>query len=211
MMKKTLIIICCLFLFHTSYTQTNFPRGAYKNYFELITKQPSIPYAFKIKKRSIGGIKMNGGADYKVTCTDGSVMLFEIESQIYAISTGDTLYLNCFFQKVQDRYAKVISEGKYLAFNGPLNNIDIANYRYQRGSSKKKSNENSDINPKTIRKLYILSEYAIAIPLNRVRLRKMLEPYPDLLKQYLSEPDMDDQETMLHYFLIINEASSGMD
>jgi hypothetical protein len=45
---------------------------------------------------------------------------------------------------------------------------------------------------------------SIAKPLNRVILKKMLEPYPGLQQHYLNEPDMEDPDTMLNYLVMIN-------
>jgi hypothetical protein len=83
-----------------------------------MNKQPSIPFAFTIKLRTKGAKVMGGGAEYRIYCNDGSVLEIDIQKHIYAISTGDTLYLNCFIQKAQKWYAKVITEGKYLGFGG---------------------------------------------------------------------------------------------
>jgi hypothetical protein len=115
------IISICLILFigflFSAFAQgTTYPKGGYKTYDEFKKKEPSLNYVFKIERRTKGDIKMNGGNDYKIT--SDSIDKRIIRREIYAISNGDTLFINCGLQKAQSWYANILVEGKYLAFRG---------------------------------------------------------------------------------------------
>ena len=199
------LIMAGVIISQISWSQkTSYPGGGYKSYAELTNKQPSVPYVFTIKKRTKGAKFMVGGAEYRIYCNDGSLTPIVAEKELYAVSTGDTLYLNCFVQKAQTWYAKVITEGYYMGFWGPLNNGEIDNLRYSGYDGSARSEESNTQNPKT-RLLYVVDNASgIAKPLNRVMLKKMLAPYPELQQRYLNEPEMEDDETMLNYLIMIN-------
>ncbi len=105
-------------------------------------------------------------------------------------------------------YAKVITEGKYIGFWGPVNNGDIAvQSATRRYSGAIGAIDRNAKNLKT-KVLYVIdNRFGIAKPLNRVVLKKMLESYPGLLQNYQNEPDMEDPETMLYYLVLINSNS----
>ena len=100
--------------------EKTFPKGSYMSFEEIINKAPSKQYDLKIVKRSKGEIKMNGGNDYKLISPDKELPRKVMKKQIWAHSTGDSLFINCFHYKVQPWYAHVISEGKYIIFKGGL-------------------------------------------------------------------------------------------
>lgn len=209
---KDFLVVIYLLLFYmfigtNSYAQkTLYPEGAYMGINELNSRKPSFKLEFTIKHRTPGGIKMSGGADYIISCNNSSIDEFVIKRKIFAVSIDDTLYLNCYRLYQQKWYAKVISEGKYLVFYGPLSKGDM-----DRLSSKSSyDGNNNDINTGTRkvkrRKLYIVdTTYGVARPLNRIIILNDLEPYPSLKQQFLHEQNMNDDETMLKYIQIVNQ------
>lgn len=205
MIKAIITLIIYLPFIHFSFAQgTSYPKGAYKTIIELKNKQPSILFDFKISKRTMSDILMYGGADYRVSCIDNLIKKNVIKKQIFAISTGDTLYINCYLQRASKGYAKVISEGVCLAFYAPINSGD-AN-KSSGNSSGAIGGAISGAEIAGMRDLYVLNaSQGIARPLNRVLLKKILEPHPYLLQQYQNEDDPNDEETMLKYLFIVNE------
>lgn len=207
MIKGFLLFITSVFVIQISCSQgTNYPKGAYKTSIEFKNKEPSILFEFNIEKKTNSEIVMYGGADYKVTSINDLVKKKTIKKEIFAISTGDTLYLNCYLQQAQKGYAKVISEGEYIVFIGPVNNGDVAAMSSQGSSSGAIGGAIAGAEIAGMRDLYVLDALqSMARPLNRVLLRKILKPYPDLLQLYENEDDMNSHEVMLKYLIFVNE------
>lgn len=207
MIKGFLLFITSVFVIQISCSQgTNYPKGAYKTSIEFKNKEPSILFEFNIEKKTNSEIVMYGGADYKVTSINDLVKKKTIKKEIFAISTGDTLYLNCYLQQAQKGYAKVISEGEYIVFIGPVNNGDVAAMSSQGSSSGAIGGAIAGSEIAGMRDLYVLDALqSMARPLNRVLLRKILKPYPDLLQLYENEDDMNSHEVMLKYLVFVNE------
>ncbi|MBK8498090.1 MAG: hypothetical protein IPL52_04555 [Flavobacteriales bacterium] len=104
-------------------TSHPFPRGAYLTIDELRARTPSVPFQFNILRRTKGDIVMNGGNDYKVEATNDTLKKKFFVREIYAISTGDTLFLNCFVLELQKWYATAYLSGDSLVFDAgiPMN------------------------------------------------------------------------------------------
>lgn len=207
MIKGILLVISSVFVIQISYSQgTIYPKGAYKTSLEFKNKKPTILFEFNIEKKTKSDIIMYGGADYWITSIDDLVKKKSIKKEIFAISTGDTLYINCYLQRAQRGYAKVISEGDYIVFMGPVNNGDVSAMSTQGSSSGAVGGALTGAEIAGMRDLYVLdASQSTARPLNRVLLRKILKPYPDLLQHYENEDDMNDHEVMLKYLIFVNE------
>jgi hypothetical protein len=208
MIRKIAVFITCISIIQFSFAQgTSYPKGGYRDFSELKNKNPSIPYTFNIEKRKISEIKLNGGADYRITSSDKTIFKKFIKKNIFAISTGDTLYINCYLQFAQKRYAKVISEGKYLIYYAPINNGKAARISSQRGSSGAIGGAIEGAEIAVMRNLYALdtSSFGIARPLNSARLLNILEQYPYLLQRYQSELNKNDEDIMLRYIIMVNQ------
>jgi len=109
MIRKIAVFITCISIIQFSFAQgTSYPKGGYRDFSELKNKNPSIPYTFNIEKRKISEIKLNEGADYRITSSDKTIFKKFIKKNIFAISTGDTLYINCYLQFAQKWYAKIL-------------------------------------------------------------------------------------------------------
>jgi len=204
-MKRTLFTITFLIVLKVIIAQScSYPKGGYANYSELLDKTPSISFDFSIKKRTTSNITMSGGADYKITSQGVSKNV--IKKEIFAISTGDTLFLNCYQHYLQTWYAKVISEGEFLVFFGPVSNGKAARLSSERNSMGAVNGAIVGGTVAALRDLYILdTSFRLAKPMNRGRLRNLLEDYPELLRQYNMEPDKNDKDVMLDYLIQINE------
>ncbi len=71
---------------------------------------------------------MNGGNDYKGISLNDSIGKKFIMREIYAISTGDSLFLNCLELKLQKWYTYAVRTEDFLLFRAgiPMNS-DVVN------------------------------------------------------------------------------------
>jgi hypothetical protein len=123
-MKKTLFLVICLGFVFMTYAQTEYPKGCYMNFDELKSKSPSQDFELEIVERTNGDIQMNGGNDYKLISPDKSIKKKILLTEIWAISDGENLYINCLHQKCQKWYALVESEDEYLIFRAGVSNSE---------------------------------------------------------------------------------------
>lgn len=184
--------------------KTSYPKGGYKNYEEFKAENPSIPFVFKIEKRTKGDIKMNGGNDYKIF--SDSIDTKTIKREIYAVSTGDTLFINCLLQKAQPWYANVLVEGKYLVFRGgigPESRQGSNSAGYAFGAV---GGAISGAKAAMLRFLYIMkSEDGGQIKLlNQAYLESIIRDYPDINSLYQNEQQKENEDILLQYIRLIN-------
>lgn len=104
--------------------QTTYPEGVYMSMEEIRTKSPSKQLNIEIIERTKGDIRMNGGNDYKLVSPDKSVKKRVLKKDIWAISDGTHLYINCLQHKCQTWYAQVDTEGDSLFFNGGVSPLE---------------------------------------------------------------------------------------
>ncbi len=133
---KNIAILILSFSCYFGFSQTTFPQGIYMNIRELSKKTPSSTTNLSVEKRTPGQIKMTGGNDYKVTSNDKSFSKKEIRKNILAYSTGDTLFINGFRYKIQDEFAKILNNGRFLMFVGGLSSEPYLNeYQMEQGKT----------------------------------------------------------------------------
>jgi hypothetical protein len=94
-----------------------FPKGTYMTIEELNSRTPSSRFCnYQFVKRSSSDIVMTGGNDYRIESKNDSVTKKNIKKTIFAISTGDTLFINDFKYKLQFWYSIARLDGDYLYF-----------------------------------------------------------------------------------------------
>jgi hypothetical protein len=205
-MKYYFILFVSLIIWPLNVTaqKTRFPKGGYKSYEEFKSEKPSITFDFKVEKRTKGDIKMNGGNDYKIY--SDSIDTKTIKKEIYAVSTGDTLFINCLLQKAQPWYAKVLVEGKYLVFRG-----GIGPETRQGGNSAAYAfgavgGAISGAKAAMLRYLYIMrcEDGGQIKLLNQAYLESIIKDYPDLFSLYQSEQQKQNEDILLQYVRLIN-------
>jgi hypothetical protein len=183
------------------YSQNTFPKGTYLNFAELKNKTPSQIDTFVIIKRTQFDIAMNGGNDYKVTSSSEKTNGKFIKRNIYAISTGDSLFLNCFILKLQPKYTFAKLDSNMLIFKAgiPLGgNNDIAMSGVMFGAI---GGAIGGAQAALKRFLYVMDFVNGKVTLLcKETLTSLLTPYPDLNKKYLREENAENDTILLKYF-----------
>ncbi len=208
---KKLIFIFTLLLLNVliANSQTNhFPIGAYMNFDEITNKNPSKQFDLKLIKRTMGDIKMVGGNDYKIESKDNSVTKKTIKKEIWAYSQGDTLYLNCIQFAMQDWYAPLISDGKYLVIKAGLSNyVKERNKQLKTGyyfGAMGGAIQGAKL--ATLRFLYVIDKNTKqAITVSTENMQELLKERNDLLTQFNNESKKEDEEVLIKYLKLLNE------
>jgi hypothetical protein len=206
-MKTTIFIFVIFFLIGLkANSQTNhFPKGAYMNFDEIVSKKPSKQVDLKIIKRTMKDIKMYGGNDYKLLSADKSVSKKTIKQRIWAYSLGDTLYLNCYQFNVQKWYADLISDGKYLVFEGGLSEYLFEQDKQLR-MDKYYGAWGGPGQLATFRFLYVIDKNTQkVITITSKKMQEFLKERNDLLTQFNNESKKDDDQVLIKYLKLLNE------
>ena len=173
---------------------SGYPKGVYANISELRDKQPSAQHDVIIEKRTIGDIRMNGGNDYKIISKDASIKKSVFKKEIFAYSTGDSLFLNCFTLKIQPWYTLILKmHNDDLIFSAAMSSSDAGAYAYMGGAI-------GGAIAATKRHLYTLD--ISSGKLQRMCITKMntlLSDSPLLKEKYNLEVDKAEDEIFLKY------------
>ena len=175
---------------------------------ELKSKQPSVPFCFEFERK--GEVQVNGGNDYKVTSIVDSVTHKIVKKEILAISSGDTLFLNCFKAGFQNSYTDVLSIGKYIAFRagypkgessfnyGPMMGAMFGIVGGAIGGAMSGSGNDE-------RFLWVLDSSTNKVEYyDEKTLEGLLENYPDLKEQFKTETYKGIEVTLIKYIKLIN-------
>ena len=92
------------------------PAGAYMSLEELKTGHPSEHHAFTVEQRSNSDIFLYGGNDYIIHSHRDTVTVEDVKNKFYAISLGDTIYLNCKKHKLQAWYTILYEDSVYYYY-----------------------------------------------------------------------------------------------
>lgn len=189
----------------------NYPKGAYMSFDELQRKAPSISVHLEIERRTKGDIKMNGGNDYKLYSMDKSISKKNIKKEYFGYSSGDTLYINGIHYKIQPWYAPVLSDGKFLVIRGGIS----MEPKTQKEQLKNKDQLGFLLGPlggglqgaklALLRFIYVIDkENNRIVTVTSDYLKELLSLEPDLLDQYLSEKEPENQEIFVKYLRFYN-------
>lgn len=208
---KTIKFLILFIFFNTITTsaQIIYPKGVYMSYDEIINKSPSQNYNLTIEKRTIGDIKMNGGNDYKLISNDESLNKKYLKTMIYAYSDGENLYLNCYQYKVQNWYADLISDGKYLVFKGGLSqNVDEQKKQIKIGTAFGAIGGGiQGAKLATLRFVYAIDKSNNnLIYITPEKLENLLWNYTELYDNFQKENDKNE-ETIIKYLKLLNETT----
>lgn len=177
--------------------------GGYMTLDELNSKHPSIVSDFIVVARTKSDISVGGGNDYRVS--NENLKKDVVRDELYAVSTGDTLYINCLIQKVQAWYAKVLAEGRYIVFEGGVPH-DKNDFTIPVGVAfGVVGSAIYGANLATKRYLYVLDcNDGKLSQLNSAYMNELLEFFPDLQTQYSYVNFPDDKEILLRYITLVN-------
>lgn len=186
------------------------------NFEELIRKSPDTTIHLVIEKRTRTDIAMNGGNDYKLVSIDKTIRRKGLKKEIFAYSTGDSLYINCSKYKLQNWYAKVISDGRYLVFTAGIP-MDPA-----KQSKKLKEDIYFSTQFGAVAGAFAGAElalmrflYIIDTKTNEVKMvdpavmNDVLQYYPDLYLKYNTESKKDDRDTQIEFLRLVNKSMRG--
>lgn len=187
--------------------KTSYPPGAYLNLEELQKKHPSMPLKCVISRRTKTSIIMNGGNDYKVTDLMDTIPTRTLSRKIYAIASGDSLYLNGFAQGLQFDYMKVMVEGKYFVFRGGIPFVlkKELGTRPSGAALFALGGAFGGASGALVRYLYILDATTGTLKyLNDEYLRTLLENAPTLKSGFAQEPMPQSEVTLIKYVQLLN-------
>lgn len=196
-MKKVTI---CIFLivFGKLFAQTSYPQGCYMSLDELISKSPSEHYDLSIEERSSSDIQFNGGNDFKLISEDNSISKRVLKREIWAISDGNTFYINGLLHDSQKWYSKVEDEGKYLIFKGAVPSSEAMAAGLLGGAI-----GGAMISEK--RYIYVMdSKTGETSLVKKKNIHEVLSDYPDILSEYDTEEDKESPDILLKYVKVLN-------
>lgn len=211
-MKSIFTVVVIVFILTNSgYGQDNYSKGIYYSLEEIQTNSPKSNGSLQVEKRTEGDIKMTGGNDYKLSSPDKSISKKTIKKEIYAYSTGDTLFLNCIHYLIQHWYAPVLRDGEFyvirggLSMDGPTQKEQLNNqaqFGYMFGAV---GGAIQGAKLAMLRFIYVIDKTTNEINAVSIDyLKEMLSNKPELLEEYESEQDQTNQDTIVKYLTLIN-------
>ncbi len=207
-MKKTTLVLTILLISFYATSQVLYPNGCYMSFDEIKTKTPSKNCKLEIKKRTNSDIKMNGGNDYKLISPDKSIKRKVLKKEIFAFSTGDSLFINCLPYKLETWYSKIISDGKYFVFIAgiPMDKT-MQSKEMQVGTAfGAVGGAFAGASLAMKRFLYILNKETSNVEMIDIEvMNNVLKGYPDLLDQYNSESKKNEISTQIYYLKLLNK------
>lgn len=196
-MRILTLLIVLLLTFTGLHAQVRLPEGVYMSTEELLAGTPSQNYNLEIKQLN--------DVDYRVKSADKTIKNKVINKQIWAISTGEKLYLNGYHIAFPKKYLMVEHIGKYILYQGGLEAGDGAAIAFGGGALGAGLAGMS-------RWLYAWDPVEEKNhKVNENFLKKWLKPYPALSQDYMFEPQSRDMEVLIHYATQVNEKESTRD
>ena len=123
-MKKIIALLLCVSCNLVLKAQDTIPRGVYFSLKDMLLLTPNIPNdSLILIKRTNGDIKMSGGNDYKfelISKSNKTLNSSFLKSKVYAVSYGDSLFINGAKLKVQQWYVYAHRYSNYLVFRGGI-------------------------------------------------------------------------------------------
>lgn len=181
-----------------------YPKGIYKSINEMINKVPSDTNvsAVKIITRTSEVKFMMGGNDYKLSSSDNSISNKILKKEVYAFSSGDSLYINGTQFNISQGYCKVVHfSGNYLVFyGGPT--------RQQAGSAAFLGGMIGSAIVNSKKYVYVLSLKAGKIkPLNENTMQLILKDNNELLQKFNNDTkdSKNNIETLCNYLNLLTQ------
>ncbi|MEP4596704.1 MAG: DUF6563 family protein, partial [Cyclobacteriaceae bacterium] len=188
---------------------TQYPKGVYMSFEEIISKSPSVTAELEIERRTSGDIKMNGGNDYKIRSIDKSMSKKTIKKEIWAYSSGDTLFINGFQYKIQPWYTDLILDGRFLVFKAGLSQYgDKQQEQLQMGyyfGAIGGAIQGAKL--AMLRFLYVVDKETGEIDtITPDKIKQLLGSSPELLTQFQDEDNQEDEGIWIEYMSKLNDS-----
>jgi len=163
---------------------------------ELRRRRPTSYDTFEIKSRSGADVFMGGGNDYKVSSTSKNVSKKEITKEIFAISTGDSLFINCFRIGLEPNYTLAFYDNDLFFFTAGLSkNSDASMGASLYGGAIGSGTAALKRFP------YIMSlQDCRAVIFTRKSFTYLLHPHAELYEKFRKEKDKDSDSTLIKYY-----------
>ncbi len=193
-------IVCAGLWACLAHAQSSAPPGIYRNLAQLRAGTPDSGPALRATKRTAGDIAFAGGNDYRLEDPADTTRKKFLKREIYAFSTGDSLFLNGAPHKLQQWYALALSKGNFIAFRGCMDNSEATSYAILGGAIGGAAAAGK-------RYLYILSLRTGNLRLlTKEYMEARLSELPDheLLTRFTQEPDAAAETTLVRYTQLLN-------
>ncbi len=209
MRKKLIVLILLLGCFIYGRAEDKvFPAGGYKNIKELRTGQPSLSFDFEVKKRSEEEVRQTGGNEYNVVKPGIPESKKKVWRSCLAISAPEGLFINGKKLGVGLGFSKVLVVGKYLAFKASLLPEHEKEHKYGTGTigilleGYYGDYETANEGKTKVQFDFIWAlntETGKKIMLTYGGMTELLEPFPELKKQFMEDAGKDKEEVILQY------------
>ncbi|MEP0365446.1 MAG: DUF6563 family protein [Cyclobacteriaceae bacterium] len=208
-MKSVLTLLTLIIAMSTFGQTTQYPKGVYMSFEEIISKSPSVTAELEIERRTSGDIKMNGGNDYKIRSIDKSMSKKTIKKEIWAYSSGDTLFINGFQYKIQPWYTDLILDGRFLVFKAGLSQYgDKQQEQLQMGyyfGAIGGAIQGAKL--AMLRFLYVVDKETGEIDtITPDKIKQLLGSSPELLTQFQDEDNQEDEGIWIEYMSKLNDS-----
>lgn len=208
---RLLLLLCCLSQATAYGQQTVYTPGIYYNIRELRKNVPFATPELAIIPRSQAQIEKFGGNNYNIFIKGDSGSVRKIGKKYFAISDGNTLFLNCRKLGIGFGFTDVLAAGRYLAFKAylPQHYVDDASgYSALFGYAQVMSYPDAqkyDYNTVQYPFLWTLEVNTgrLAV-LTYGSMLKLLEPYATLKQAFLNEKEKGSEAMMLDYVRKLN-------
>ena len=214
-MKKVILIFALVFSSIYSFCQiSDYPKGMYMSFEELINKNPSENFNVELEKRTRSKIKMNGGNDYQLNSNDKFIKRKVLYKNVLAYSDQNNLFINCFKFKLQGWYTKIESDKSHFVFKASIP-MDSNKYGYKLSELTKGKfigfgGAFTGMKLALLRFPYILNKSTQELSLvTDKNIRQFISNNENLLKKYELEPDKNNLDMIFKYLIEWNENESN--
>lgn len=206
-MNKNFHILILIFLAISSVAQVSkFPDGVYLSLDQLKSLKPAFNADFQISKSVNSYTGLTGSDDYELRSKIDSLDRKYIRKKIVAYKKNDSLFLNCYQQKLGSWYALCLTEGNFLTFVAGMSSAktseETALYGFMFGAI---GSGIAGANAAKKRFLYVLSlRTGNARLLKKEYLEERLKENQNLLDQFTIEKEKDSASVLIKYINLLN-------
>lgn len=199
------------------YGQAIFPAGTYWNAQQLKSRQPVTGDGIYIVRRTAKDLNAYGGNEYKAISDNDLLGKDTLEKSVYAVSTGDSLYLNTKVHQLPSGYSPALAQGRYIPFKTVFREkirkklspgIGIKSYPviYLSDFTDLKKKKMDSKKPAGSYILVLDAESGNIFLLDRNFILNIIREFPLIEYQYSMELEQNTEETFLKYIRMVDQA-----